>query len=226
MTETLGDGAAVDTNVWDVVYSGDCDQNGSVQLAYGDVKSCTITNSKRPQVKVVKEVVPANDGGTFNLGINGTSYDNGGAGFGDGQGTAFVPVAKGDVTVSEGDHGSTLVSSYFNDVSCDSGKGGASGAPHSNRTYTFAADYGDVVTCTFTNERKPSSIDVTKTPAPSSVDEPGGSVTYTVTVQNTSEVDNVHLTAASFVDKVEQERPGGRRLGRGDQPRLQRRHDG
>ena len=91
VTETLGDGAAVDTNVWDVVYSGDCDQNGSVQLAYGDVKSCTITNSKRPQVKVMKEVVPANDGGTFNLGINGTSYDNGGVGFGDGQGTAFVP---------------------------------------------------------------------------------------------------------------------------------------
>ena len=86
VTETLGDGAAVDTNVWDVVYSGDCDQNGSVQLVYGDAKSCTITNSKRPQIKVAKEVVPANDGGTFNLGINGTSYDNGGAGFGDGQG--------------------------------------------------------------------------------------------------------------------------------------------
>ena len=207
VTETLGDGAAVDTSVWDVVYSGDCDQNGSVQLAYGDVKSCTITNSKRPQVRVVKEVVPANDGGTFTLGIEGTSYDNGGAGFGDGEGTAFVPVGKGNVTVSEGDHGSTLVSSYFNDVSCDSQKGGASGAPHSNRSYTFAAGYGDVVTCTFTNERKPSSIDVTKTPTPSSVDEPGGSVTYTVTVRNTSAVDHVLLTAASFVDKVNKNAP-------------------
>ena len=30
VTETLGDGGAVDTNVWDVVYSGDCDQHGSV----------------------------------------------------------------------------------------------------------------------------------------------------------------------------------------------------
>src|SRR6185369_8629173 len=105
---------------------------------------------KRPQVRVVKEVVPANDGGTFELGINGTSYDNAGAGFGDGQGTVPVP--------------------------------GATGAPHSNRTYTFTANYGDVITCTFTNERKPSSIVVTKTPSPSMVDEPGGSVTYTVTV--------------------------------------------
>ena len=59
MTETLGDGStAVDSSVWDVVYSGDCNGQGSVTLAYGDSKSCTITNSKRPVVKVVKQVVP------------------------------------------------------------------------------------------------------------------------------------------------------------------------
>ena len=45
------------------VYSGDCDQNGcGGQLAYGDVKSCTITNSKRPLVKVVKNLEPEEDG--------------------------------------------------------------------------------------------------------------------------------------------------------------------
>ena len=32
-------------------------------------------------------------------------------------------------------------------------------------------------------------------------------MTYTVTVKNTSEVDKVHLTAASFVDKVDKNAP-------------------
>ena len=130
------------------------------------------------------------------------------------------------MTVSESDHGATLVVELLQRRLVRLGKGGATGEPHSNRTYTFAADYGDVVTCTFTNERKPSSIDVTKTPAPSSVDEPGGSVTYTVTVKNTSEVDKVHLTAASFVDKVNKNAPADAGSVVAIRPRLQRRHGG
>ena len=58
------------------------------------------------------------------------------------------------------------------------------------------------MTCTFTNTRKPSSIDVTKSPAPSTVNEPGGNVKYTVGITNTSEADKIRLTAAGFVDKV------------------------
>ena len=46
-------------------------------------------------VKVVKQVVPENDGGTFNLGINGQVFTNGGAGFGDNQGTDFVAGGAG-----------------------------------------------------------------------------------------------------------------------------------
>ena len=48
----------------------------------------------------------------------------------------------------------------------------------------------------------PSSIVVTKTPNPSSLPEPGGPVTFTVLVQNTSVTDDVTLTATSFTDKV------------------------
>ena len=58
------------------------------------------------------------------------------------------------------------------------------------------------MTCTFTNERKESSIDVTKTPDPTSVDEPGGTVTYSVAVKNTSKVDKITLTEDGFVDAV------------------------
>ena len=43
---------------------------------------------------------------------------------------------------------------------------------------------------------------MTKTPDPAVVNEPGGTVTYTVHVTNTSSVDSVTLTAAGFEDKV------------------------
>ena len=45
-----------------------------------------------------------------------------------------------------------------------------------------------------------SSIAVTKTPAPTTVDEPGGNVTFTVRVDNTSPVDSV--TISSLTDDV------------------------
>ena len=48
----------------------------------------------------------------------------------------------------------------------------------------------------------PSTIDVTKTPSPTSVPEPGAPVTFSVHVTNTSAVDAVTLDATSFTDKV------------------------
>ena len=58
----------------------------------------------------------------------------------------------------------------------------------------------DDATVTITDS--PSSIVVTKTPNPSSLPEPGGNVTFTVVVKNTSVTDDVTLTATSFTDKV------------------------
>ena len=44
---------------------GDCSANGSVTLAVGDEKTCTITNDDiSPTLTVNKVLVPANDGGT------------------------------------------------------------------------------------------------------------------------------------------------------------------
>ena len=70
------------------------------------------------------------------------------------------------------------------------------GKDESNRN---VVDYAEA-TVEITNV--PSSIDVTKTPDPAVVNEPGGTVTYTVHVTNTSSVDSVTLTAAGFEDKV------------------------
>ena len=61
---------------------------------------------------------------------------------------------------------------------------------------------GDAVVCTFTNTRKDAAIVVTKTPSPVQVAEPGGNVTYSVTVKNTSSVDKVTVTSTSFTDKI------------------------
>ena len=97
-----------------------------------------------------------------------------------------------------------------------------------NYEWPFKVAYGDKVTCTFTNERKQSSIDVTKTPNPTSVDEPGGSVTYTVKIKNTSKVDNITLTKNRLRRRVSKNgsiiirQPG--HAGRHHEPRrLQRR---
>ena len=174
VSETMADGStAVDKNVWDVVYSGDCDRGtGAVTLGYGDVKSCTITNSKRPVVNVVKEITTADDPGRFNLSLNGNAIPNGNPdiGYGDGGQTGFQVVPAGDVTVSEAGHGSTKLSSYYNNVECtwdgsDKKSGPAFDDEGVNYQWSFKAEYGDKVTCTFKNARKPSSIDVEKKPS-------------------------------------------------------------
>jgi uncharacterized repeat protein (TIGR01451 family) len=56
-----------------------------------------------------------------------------------------------------------------------------------------AVSASDDAAVTLTNV--PSSISVTKTASPTSVDEPGGSVTFTVRVDNTSAVDSVTITS-------------------------------
>ena len=73
-------------------------------------------------------------------------------------------------------------------------------------TGSFSADctgsiaLGETKTCTVTNSDNdtPSSIVVTKTANPTSLPEPGGSVSYSVKVENTSAVDSV--TISSLVD--------------------------
>ena len=61
---------------------------------------------------------------------------------------------------------------------------------------------GETKTCTVTNSDNdtPSSILVTKTADPTSLPEPGGSASFSVTVKNTSAVDSVTIT--SLTDDV------------------------
>src|SRR5207237_370175 len=78
------------------------------------------------------------------------TFTNTGAGYGNGQDTGFHNVPQGSLTVSEAAHAPSSLSDYDSSVSCNSGKNGAAGTSH-----TFTANYGDVITCTFTNHRLP-----------------------------------------------------------------------
>src|SRR5207253_3248605 len=95
----------------------------SLSLGYGDKVTCTITNSRVPTVKVVKQLDPSTDGGTFDLSIGNSSFNNGGDGFGDGGSTGFHNVDPGSISVGEAGHTGTSLSDYVSEVSCDSNKG-------------------------------------------------------------------------------------------------------
>src|SRR5205807_2437793 len=67
VSETAAVGSLGD---YDTVIGGDCAANGSITLAAGDNKFCTITNSRHATLTVNKVLNPAGDTGKFNLQID------------------------------------------------------------------------------------------------------------------------------------------------------------
>src|SRR5205085_442355 len=124
--------------------------------------TCTFTNHRLPQLKLAKTTDPTSDSGTFDLSAGAQTFTNTGAGYGNGQDTGFHNVPQGSLTVSEAGHAPSSLSDYDSSVSCNSGKNGAAGTSH-----TFTANYGDVITCTFTNHRLPQ-LKLAKTTDPTS----------------------------------------------------------
>jgi len=154
-TVTVGEVAGTGSNLADYVSSISCDSgkggssttSHSFTANYGDKVVCTITNRRKPEVKVVKTVVPANDTGKFNLLINGSVAK---ADATNGQDTGFQQVSAGGVTVGESAGTGSNLTNYDSKVECDSGKGSA----NPGTSLGFTANYGDHVTCTITNTRK------------------------------------------------------------------------
>jgi uncharacterized repeat protein (TIGR01451 family) len=132
---------------------------------------CTFTNSRLPQVKLVKSLQPANDDGTFDLSIGEQSFTNGGKGYGDGGTTNFVNVPQGSApVVSESGHGDTSLDDYDSSVQCSNEQSGDGTSLDLN-----ALQYGDKVTCTFTNIRR-GTIKIVKHAL-------GGSATFDYTLR-------------------------------------------
>jgi hypothetical protein len=120
------------------------------QLSAGQSADCTITNKRKPEIKIVKKLDPATDDGRFKLKIDTTTFDNGGAGYGDGGTTNFQQVTAGSHTVAEAAHGTTSLGDYDSKVVCDSAKG----ATDPGTSHSFSVGYGDKVTCDITNKRR------------------------------------------------------------------------
>jgi uncharacterized repeat protein (TIGR01451 family) len=173
VTETLGNGDAVPAG-WSTSNSSECAE-GSVTLAYGDEKTCTVTNSKLPQLIVIKQVVSgAKSPADFQISVSGTNASP--SSFpGSSQGT-IVTLQPGGYDVTEGED-----VQYSASYSADCKDG------------TIA--YGETKTCTITNTRKPSNITIDKVASPTSVPEPGADVTFTLRVHNTSTADTVTIDA-------------------------------
>ena len=145
---------------------GDCAANGTVTLAAGDNKVCTITNTRRPPVvpppklTVIKILLPANDPGLFNLQIDGSTAGTGGD-VGNGGTTGAVQVVAGAHTVGETAGTATSLADYTTVIAGDC-------LPNGSVT---VAD-GDNKVCTITNTRKLiTTLTVIKTLVPSS--DPG-----------------------------------------------------
>jgi hypothetical protein len=123
-------------------------------LNAGQSATCTITNSRRAQLKVIKTFV-GDTSGRVDLKIDNATYGNSGNGFGTTNvGTDFQNVSTGAHVVAEVAHSSaTDLSNYDKSISCDYSKGSNTGQ---TSLTTAALAYGDKVTCTITNSRLPT----------------------------------------------------------------------
>ena len=117
--------------------------------------TCTVTNKRKPRVKVTKLLSPTADPGRFDLQVNGSTAK---AGAGHNDSTGFVTVPVGGVTVGEVAGSGTSLGDYRAQVSCGSKGDGSAGATG----LAFQVGYGDEVECTITNTRRTGTIEVRK----------------------------------------------------------------
>ncbi|MBM2821797.1 MAG: hypothetical protein HW413_543 [Thermoleophilia bacterium] len=159
---------------------------GSIALAAGETVTCVFTNTKRGSIIVEKQTSPNGAAGSFSF-----SGDAAGS-IGDNGQIVVSNLVPGTYTSTEAEAQGWSLSS----ISCnDANSTGSLG----NRTATFRLEAGETVKCTFTNAKLgQGSIDVQKSVSPTSVKEPGGQVTYSVSIRNTSA--DVDVTITNVVD--------------------------
>ncbi len=177
-------------NGWDLS-SISCDDEGSsgtvesrtatFDVQAGQTVTCTFTNTKQAQVIVKKVMVGGTGSFDFSGTPSGTISQNGG--------TISANVEPGQYTSTE----ATKDGWDLTSVTCDDEN---SSGDLGDRTATFDVQAGETVTCTFTNTKKvvvvgQGSISVSKSADPTSMQEPGGPVTFSVRITNTSNVDVV-----------------------------------
>src|SRR5205823_13470221 len=73
--ETGGTGTSLAN--YDSVIGGACTAAGSVTLAYGQNKTCTITNTRKATLTVNKVWMPTTHGAIFDTSVGGTAWATG-----------------------------------------------------------------------------------------------------------------------------------------------------
>jgi hypothetical protein len=116
--------------------------SGTISLQYGENATCTFTNSKKPKLKVAKTTAPITDLGKFDFTIDGVTYNNSNAGYGNGDATDYVKFDQGSISFSEAAHTGTILTQYDAALSCGSK---AVTAGTGNTSGIVSLMYGDVV---------------------------------------------------------------------------------
>jgi uncharacterized repeat protein (TIGR01451 family) len=163
---------------------------GAIALAAGETVTCTFLNTQGASIIVEKQTNP--DGASAGFSFSG---DAAGA-IADGGQIVVSGLDAGTYTSTEAAASGWNLTAIVCDDDDSSGDVGA-------RQATFRVDAGETVKCTFHNAQVVTtgvgSIDVQKSATPTSIKEPGGPVTFSVRITNTS---NVDITVSNVVDSV------------------------
>lgn len=186
-SHTVGEtgSSGTDLSSYSSVISGDCDSNGSVSLAAGENKSCTITNTKLGKIIVKKVTDQENteDQFEFNSDFSDGNFflSNGGefeSGF----------LTPGTYSVSE------LTSKDWNltSATCDD----------QSPIDAISLQAGETITCTFNNSKLLPQISIAKSNNAGSGISAGSTVSYTLTLTNNGNIDFYNVLVTDFL-------PGG-----------------
>ena len=122
---------------------------GDLAVAVNQTIVCTITNARKPQLRVDKVLVPAGDAGLFNLQIDGNTAGTG-ANVGNNGTTGLQNLSAGAHTVGETAGTDTSLANYDSTISCS-----VNGAQATNDA-SVTLQNGQTGICTITNTRKPT----------------------------------------------------------------------
>jgi len=161
---------------WDLTSAVCSDESNpaAIELSAGEHVTCTFTNRKRGTIIVEKQTSPDGAAGSF-------TFSGAAAGsIGDGGQIVVHDLVPGIYSSTEAEAPGWSLAS----ISCSDANSTGS---VTTRTATFRVEPGEVVKCTFTNAKLgQGSISVSKSADPTTLKEPGGPVSYSVTITNTS----------------------------------------
>jgi hypothetical protein len=133
-----------------------------VNLSSAQNIECTITNTRNPgTIRVIKDLLPSNDSGRFNLLIDGAAPNAGSLAVGDGGTTTAIALPPGSHTIGEAAAVGTDLSDYTSTIVCDNDPAVPGPGP---LQVTLAS--GQDIVCTITNVRQPGTLTVNKVLSP------------------------------------------------------------